>query len=454
MAHALFAPDCLTAAGWQRDVLLTWDAEGTLTAVAPDQAPPAGTPIAHGPVIPGMANLHSHAFQRAMAGLAEHRASSNDTFWTWRETMYHLVERLTPEAIGAIATHLYIELLKHGYTGVAEFHYLHNQPDGTAYAEDAELALRIAHAARSSGIACTLLPVLYAWGGFGARPLQGGQRRFGASVTRLARIAECARGAGVRIGLAPHSVRAVDAMLLQEAVAALDELAPRAPIHIHASEQLKEVEECLATHGTTPIDWITEIAPVDDRWCFIHATHITPGEAHKLIARGALAGLCPSTEANLGDGIFPFAAWWHDGGRFGIGGDSHVSVSAFEELRLLETVQRLTHRRRNVTTQEALPSTASNLWTAAAAGGGQALGGARGAIGVGAPADLVVLDGQDVDLQGLGGMAALAVAMFSSATNRVRDVAVAGRWLIEARHHAGEADAARSYREALAALRG
>ena len=457
MPNALFAAHALLVSGWARDVLIEWDGEGTITRVSPGAAP-GKAPIAAGPVLPGMANLHSHAFQRAMAGLAEVRGHPTDDFWTWREAMYHLVTHLTPEDVQAIAAQLYVEMLRHGYTSVAEFHYLHHQADGTPYEDRAELAHRVVAAARDAGIAMTLLPVLYAYGGFRHQPLNAAQRRFAGNAQSIADLLRALSShylpdPRLRIGVAPHSVRALDALMLTEIVAAMDGIDATAPIHMHVSEQLGEVSECEATHGVTPFAWIADIVPVDRRWCFIHATHLTRSEGESLRAAAAVAGLCPMTEANLGDGIFAFDTHFREGGRFGVGGDSHVSVSPFEELRALEYSQRLQLRVRNVSASQSAPDVATNLWLGACAGGAQALGQPMGALMAGRRADLVVLDGAHLDFDGLDGAGMLSCAVFSGNANRVRDVFVAGQREIEAGRHARQAKTEEDYRSAIRRLR-
>lgn len=449
----LFASDALLPSGWARDVLLEWNDEGVLTRVAAGEA--SSGERASGPVLPGMANVHSHAFQRAMAGLAERRGHPTDDFWTWREAMYALVDRLEPEDVEAIAGHLYIEMLKRGYTSVAEFHYLHRDRNGEPYANAAVLPERIIAAAGLAGIALTMLPVLYAYGGFGGRILKGGQRRFSSSAASIADLVRTLRDRypDIRVGVAPHSVRALDAMQLTDIVAAANEIDPTMPIHMHLSEQQREVAECRATHAVTPFEWVDGIVDVDSRWCFIHSTHLTPKEAEGLASRDAIVGLCPTTEANLGDGIFDFAGWFARGAGWAIGGDSHVSVSPFEELRALESSQRLRLRVRNVTASEAAPEVATNLWLGAAEGGGRAIGQATGALAPGSRADFVVLDASDVDFEELAAPDQLAVAMFSGNSNRVRDVFVSGRQVVEGGHHASEGDAGNIYREALRRLR-
>jgi formimidoylglutamate deiminase len=454
---SLHAHDALLPTGWARDVLIEWDDAGLITRVA-SGAPQGAHPRAAGPVLPGIANLHSHSFQRAMAGLAEIRGHPTDDFWTWREEMYRLVRLLEPEDVEAITAHLYIEMLKHGYTAVAEFHYLHNDRDGKPYPDRAELANCIVSAAGASGIALTLLPVLYSFGGFGNRALSPAQRRFQNDPPGLiALLEELGRWHSpsplLRFGIAPHSARAVDALLLTEMVEAATRFDAAMPIHMHVSEQQGEVAECVATHGTTPLAWIADLVALDDRWTLIHATHLTALEMRQAAKAGACVGLCPVTEANLGDGIFDFVPWFEMQGAWGIGGDSHVCVSPLAELRALEYSQRLRMRLRNVSADEAHPDVAANLWTGAAAGGAKATGQPVGAIEPGKRADLVVLDGDDADFEGLGAAARLGVAMFSGQANRVRDVLVAGRPVIEQGRHPDEDEARAAFRGALRRLR-
>jgi formimidoylglutamate deiminase len=454
---SLHARDALLPTGWARDVLLEWNDVGLLTRVETGHARGAH-PGAAGPLLPGMPNVHSHSFQRAMAGLAEFRGHPTDDFWTWREEMYRLVRRLEPEDIEAITAHLYVEMLKHGYTSVAEFHYLHNDRDGRPYADRAELAHCIVSGASAAGIALTLLPVLYAHGGFGHKPLSPAQRRFKSDPAALVDLLrELARrhlpSPLLRLGIAPHSARAVDALLLTEMVDLATQLDPTMPIHMHVSEQQGEVAECMATHGATPLAWIADLVSLDPRWTLIHSTHLTALEMRFARRLGVVLGLCPMTEANLGDGIFDLVPWLELGGSWGIGGDSHVSVSPFEELRALEYSQRLRLRIRNVASEEDRPDVAANLWGAAAWGGAQALAHPVGAIAAGRRADLVVLDGGDADFEGLAGRACLGVAMFSGNANRVRDVYVAGRLVVEEGRHPDEGAAREAFRGALKRLR-
>jgi formimidoylglutamate deiminase len=455
--RSLFASDALLPGGWARDVLIEWNERGVITRAEAGQAR-GSAPEAGGPVLPGMSNVHSHAFQRAMAGLAEFRGHPTDDFWTWREEMYRLVTLLTPEDVEAIARYLYIEMLEHGYTTVGEFHYLHHDRDGKPYAERAEMSNRIVAAAQEAGIALTLMPVLYAHGGFGHKPLSPAQRRFGGDARFITELVAELRDfhlphSTLRIGVAPHSVRAVDALVLTEVVEEATRLDPSMPIHMHVSEQVGEVSECVATHGATPLDWIADLVPIDARWCFIHATHLTQLEMRKLAATGAAVGLCPMTEANLGDGIFEFERWFEAAAPWCIGGDSHVSVSPFEELRALEYSQRLRHRVRNVSASEQAPDVAANLWGRAAEGGARALAQPSGTISAGKRADLVVIDASEVDFESLTASAMLGISMFGGNSNRVRDVFMGGEPVVTQGRHPRRDAARAGYRGALRRLR-
>jgi formimidoylglutamate deiminase len=434
-----FAREALLPHGWARDVCIEVDEGGAISGVSSGRK---GEKLA-GPVLPGMANLHSHAFQRAMAGLTEMRGPGQDDFWTWRELMYQFVERVNAKQAKAIATHLYIERLLHGYTAVAEFHYVHH-PAG--------MLMSHFEAAREAGIAITLLPSLYMWSGFGQKPLQPRQKRFSSDVSQLLSILQRMRrhcSPDTNLGAAPHSLRAVDPQTLKELVATLP---AGAPIHIHAAEQPREVEECKAALGKRPVEWLLTEMPVDERWCVVHATHMNDEETRALAASGAVAGLCPTTEGNLGDGIFSLAEYRASKGRYGIGGDSHVSRDPAEELRLLEYFQRITRRKRNVTTGEKSPAVGTTLWLEAAAGGAQALGRRMGALAPGMRADLVVLDPEHVDLQGRSGDAVANALIFAGGNGMVRDVMVAGRWVVKGKRHAKAQRAAAAYKRALKTL--
>ena len=455
-ATTLFAESALLPGGWARDVLFEIAGDGSLAAVTPDAAGGDLARYAHraaGPVLPGMPNLHSHAFQRAMAGLTERAGGAGeDSFWTWRRVMYDFVGRLTPGQVEAIAAQLYVEMLKAGYTAVGEFHYLHHNADGRPYADPAEMSERIVRAARATGIGLTLLPVLYACGGFGGRPAGPGQRRFlhdldGFLALVCGLIERHGRDPQLRVGIAPHSLRAVTPELLAGAVAGLAGIDAAAPVHIHVAEQTEEVEECIAWSGQRPVEWLLDHAPVGAHWCLVHATHMTEAETGRLAASGAVAGLCPTTEANLGDGLFPAREYLRRGGAIGIGSDSHVSVSPVEELRWLEYGQRLVHRRRNL-----LAGSGAALYRAALVGGAWALGRPVGKLAAGCRADLVVLDAERPTLVGKSGDTLLDALVFAGNDNLVRDVMVGGRWLVEDGHHVAEHAVLARYRAALAEL--
>ncbi|WP_342131381.1 formimidoylglutamate deiminase [Hydrogenophaga sp. OTU3427] len=405
MTQTLFADHALLPTGWARDVLLQWNAAGQLSTVAPDSTAPAGTPRAAGPVLPGLPNLHSHAFQRAMGGLTEYRGAAQDSFWSWRELMYRFAGAITPKQLEAIATGLYVEMLEAGYTSVCEFHYVHHDLDGRPYADDRELSLCLLRAAQATGIGLTLLPVLYQTSGFGGTPPNDGQKRFIRRTDNMLALLQSLKplcdAQGARLGLAPHSLRAVPPEALREAVAGLASLDATAPIHIHIAEQTGEVEACQRWSGQRPVQWLLNHLPVDARWCLVHATHMDADEYRRAAHSGAVAGLCPTTEANLGDGIFDMAQWRGAGGRWGVGSDSHATVNAAEELQLLEYSQRLATRQRNVLADDAQRHVATAMTLHAVAGGAQASGRAVAGLAVGQQADLVLLDASHPLLQGL-----------------------------------------------------
>ncbi len=440
MSRTLFAADALLPAGWAKDVLLAWDDAGRFTRVEPGAPPPAGTPVAAGPVLPGLPNLHSHAFQRGFAGLTEHRSAEQDSFWSWRTLMYRFAARLGPAQMEAIATWLYAEMLEAGYTSVCEFQYVHHGADGRAYADDATLSRALLRAAHAAGIGFTLLPVLYQTSGFGNRPPTDGQRRFVRSTDSMLRLLEALGPAcaaqGARLGLAPHSLRAVPPDGLQAVLAGLDALDPGAPIHIHIAEQTQEVDDCIAWSGQRPVAWLLEHAPVDARWCLVHATHMDDAEYAAAARSGAVAGLCPTTEANLGDGIFDLPRWRGHGGAWGVGSDSHACVNAAEELLMLEYGQRLARRQRNVGASAAQPHVATALTLQAVQGGAQAAGRAVGGLAVGQQADLVVLDAAHPALQGLPAADMLSAHVFAShRSSAIDSVRVAGRARVTGGRH-------------------
>jgi formimidoylglutamate deiminase len=398
-------------------------------------------------LLPGIPNIHSHAFQRAMAGLAERQGDPRDSFWTWRELMYRFAGRVTPDSLRDIAAQLYVEMLEAGYTSVCEFHYLHHQADGRPYADPAAMSLALVDAARETGIRLTLLPVLYMQGGFDGRALSDRQRRFGHDVDGFLRLVAALRtheDARLRVGIALHSLRAVPPDAMRAVLA--DPAAGAGPVHIHVAEQEAEVDECLAVRGARPVQWLLANAPVDPRWALVHATHVQPDEVQGIAARGAVVALCPTTEANLGDGLFPLRDFMEAGGRFGIGSDSNVSVSPVEELRWLEYGQRLVERQRNIAARPGLPSVGESLVVHAVAGGRQASGLDA------ADADEIELDGEALSLAGAAEADLHDRFVFAGNRALVREVRVAGEHVVQSgRHPKGEAIAAR-YRRAVRAL--
>ena len=434
----LWADHALTDEGWARAVTITIARDGSIDAVRPDSPPPTGSAaIRCGVLLPALANVHSHAFQHALAGLTERRgAHGSDSFWTWRERMFAFLPQLGPAEVEAISAYVFMTSLQAGYAAIAEFHYLHHQPDGTPYSRLAEMSERIAAAAATTGIGLSLLPVLYQQGGCDGRALGAGQQRFGNDLDRLARLHQEAvtavrhLPADCLVGVAPHSLRAVTPTALNEVLT----LAPQAPVHLHLSEQRAEVDEVLHAYGQRPVAWLLDHAPVDARWCLIHATQMTADETLGLAASGAVVGLCPETEANLGDGIFDGARFLNAGGRFGIGSDSNVRISLTGELRLLEYSQRLQERSRAVL---AAPeqSTGRALLAAAAAGGAQATGRHAGALAPGRLADLVALNADAPALAGLHGDNLLDAYVFAGDDTLVTDVWSAGRHLVRQGRH-------------------
>jgi formimidoylglutamate deiminase len=449
--NQLFAKNALLPDGWARDVLVAWDADGTLTAVRPGASCVDIPTVDY--VLPGMVNLHSHTFQRALGGLTERAASTSDSFWTWRDLMYRFAATITPEQVQAIAAQLFVDCLRHGYTALCEFHYLHHGPDGVAYARPAEMAERVAAAAQESGIGLTLLPVLYSHAGFGAQPLKPEQQRFRtdthAVLERVQALAPL-RSSQLEVGAAPHSLRAAAIDQVRELVR---EMPPARPLHIHIAEQQAEVDQCLAFTGQRPVDYLLSQIDVDARWCLVHATHLTGSETARLAASGAVAGLCPTTEANLGDGLFPLADYIAAGGVFGVGSDSHVSHSPVEELRWLEYGQRLAGQRRNVAATPATPDVAAFLWQGALRGGALATGRPVGALAPGKRADLLVLEADHVNLDGIAASDVLGRFLFSGNDNLVRDVLAGGRWVVKNGVHIAQSAVAHRYKLAIHQLR-
>ena len=447
-SRKLHFASALTADGWQSDVTVTVGADGMIMAVAAGD----GGERVSGIAVPAMPNVHSHAHQRFMLGLAERAGPGADSFWTWREAMYGFALRLSPEDLEAVAAQLYVEMLKAGFSVVGEFQYLHHQPDGTPYADPAEMSLRCLAAAEAAGIAITILPTLYAFGGFGGESPVAGQRRFINDAERFLEILNSLsiqQGPLSRAGIAPHSLRAVTPDLLREVIAALP---PDAPIHIHVAEQVKEVEDCLAFCGLRPVELLMREFDLSGRWTAIHATHMTAAETAALARSGAIAGLCPTTEANLGDGIFPAVDYMRDGGVIAIGSDSHITVSPAEDLRMLEYSQRLRDRTRNALAGGPGQSTGRTLYEAALKGGARSMRQPVGAIAPGHRCDVTVLDAEHPLLGGRSEDGALDTWIFSGGNALVKDVFVAGRPVVQDRHHIHEETIAETFRAALRRL--
>ena len=470
---------------WARDVRVEVDAAGRIASLEPGAAPD-GCETVTGWAVPGVPNVHSHSFQRALAGLAEGRGP--DSFWRWREVMYSFLERLAPEDVEAITAQLYVEMLKAGFTCVGEFHYLHHPPGGGRYDDTAEMSRRILAAARTAGIGLVHMPVVYEVGGFGGEPLEGGQRRFRLDLEGAAwmheELVEDFAAAGAGLGWALHSLRAMSV----ESFGRVEGMAGGAalPVHIHVAEQEKEVGECVARRGARPVEWLLANAPVDGRWCLVHATHVSREEIAAVAGCGAVAGLCPTTEANLGDGLFPLGAFARAGGRFAIGTDSHVSRSPVEELRLLEYGQRLVLKSRSglgvggwsagSMGQERGDRVGEGEGGVGGAGGGpggavlagaggallehawdggcRALGWEGGRMEIGKRADVVVLETGHPALVGREGAAVLDSWVFSGSDNPVRDVMVGGEWVVSGGRHEREEVVAEVFAEAVGGMGG
>ena len=435
----------LSAAGWLRDAMVSVSDQGLITALAAGTHSAATDSVQRigGAVVPGMANAHSHAFQRAMAGDSEFRTGSRDSFWTWRDAMYALANSVGPEDLELIATQLFVEMLAAGYTSVAEFHYLHRLPDGSAYAGANALWQAIDAAADAAGIGLTLLPTLYLSSDFGGRPLRREQQRFRLSVDEF--LSAIAGRRSAHAGAALHSLRAVPLDSLRAAVAGLREINSAAVIHIHIAEQLREVQACRSATGRRPIELLLDSGLLDAHWCLVHATHASAAEIAGVAASGANICVCPSTEGNLGDGFFDAARLLNAGGRLCIGSDSQATVSPAEELRWLEYQQRLRRRRRAVLATRSEPHVGARLWLEAARCGAQALGQNVGAIEIGRRADWLVLDTAHPALAGAHEHGVLDRLVFSGGQAAIRDVMVCGRWVIKDGQHAGGEQLARRF---------
>jgi formiminoglutamate deiminase len=452
MLRAYLFEKALLPSGWADHVLVEVDDAGAIARVAAGAARADAERIS-GIALPGMPNLHCHAFQKGMAGLAERRGPANDSFWTWREVMYRFLAALTPDDVEAIAAFAYVQMLEAGFTRVGEFHYLHHNITGAPYADVAEMASRIASASVTTGIGLTLLPCLYTYGSFGNAAPNPGQVRFLNSTDRfltlMARSREIVAAVpGANFGIAPHSLRAVSPDQLRAVIAAF----PQVPVHIHAAEQTKEVDDCVASLGARPVQWLLDNAAVDARWCLIHATHMTVDETIGLASAGAVAGLCPLTEGSLGDGIFNGELFLQNNGRFGIGTDSNIEIDAPGELRQLEYSQRLKHRSRNVMTTKEGQSSGRSLYENALKGGAQALGGNLGAIETGCRADIVILNSAHPDLAGASGDMVLDVYVFSAGRGLIDRVIAGGAPVVEGGRHRGREAIAEKYRKTVARL--
>ena len=450
----LFAKNILLAAGWQQNKTLHI-VDGVITDITDGQD--ADAVVAKGSVIPGMINCHSHAFQRGFAGFSEQGSASQDSFWTWRKIMYQFLDNISVEQAQIIAQQLYIEMLQAGYTRVAEFHYLHHDKNGENHQQLADMAGAIFNAAKHSGIGLTMLPVMYRFSGFGPQQPSSGQKRFINSIEQFNQlVSDChalsTQQENSNVGIAPHSLRAVDKESLLAAVQHVRSLDAKAPIHIHISEQQKEVDDCLEHYGKRPVQWLLENANLDENWCLIHATHIDEQEVAGIIASKAVAGICPTTEANLGDGIFPTTEFMAQGGKVAIGSDSHISVSAIEELRLLEYAQRLIKQQRAILATNDTLSVGQNLWQHSANAGALTTNSNTGELAVGKQADLLVLDESKTRLFANDNKFLLDSLLFASQSSPIKDVMVNGHWVIKEYKHAEQEAVADKFAEVLKQL--
>lgn len=434
----LYAESILIGNQWQQNKTLSISLDGTIEGIYDGKDSQAE--MANGPVIPGMINCHSHAFQRAFAGFSEYRANPSDSFWSWRDIMYRFVAKMSPEDVHCIARYLYLEMLKAGYTTVAEFHYLHHQADGNFYEDSAEMSWQVIEAAKSAGIAITHLPVLYTYAGFGEQTPALAQARFIHQTQDYLKLIEklypkvCNENT-LSLGIAPHSLRAVSAQQLAEVIPAVKSLDNKAPIHIHIAEQLQEVQDCIDFCQQRPVEWLLDKHRLDETWCLIHATHLTEDETLHLAKSGAVAGICPTTEANLGDGIFPTKRYLDLGGRLAIGSDSHIAVNVADELRTLEYAQRLTQHQRAILTSESCSSVGENLYRHACENGASVVNQNVGSLQVGKRADLLVLDVEHPTLYGKQNRFLLDAAIFACDRMPIKDVMVAGQWQIQSSLH-------------------
>ena len=442
---------------WENGVRIKVSDQGLITKVELN-SDRVKTDEIYGTGIPGIPNIHSHSFQRIMAGLSEYKLSQGDDFWTWRELMYRYANQISPANLAAIATQLYIEMVKSGYTGVAEFHYIHRKKGGLHYDNPATLSESIIEAAKTAGINLTLLPVSYMYSGFGQEPLSSEQRRFGNDVENYLELLQLVSKStsiyqNANLGMAFHSLRALSPEAMNEILSEFNRSWPHSPIHIHIAEQTKEVNDCLAWCGKRPVEWLLQNHEVDDRWCLVHATHLTSPEINSLAKSGAIAGLCPTTEANLGDGFFPLRQFLDAGGHIAIGSDSNSSVSPVEEMRWLEYGQRLVTRSRNVVSSEGVLHTGSSLFDNCTIGGAKALGQKTGVIKEGYQADILVLDDNAANFASTPSEFALDTFIFNGNRNLISDVMVSGQWQVKNYKHVNEEYAEEQFKKTLSLIR-
>jgi formimidoylglutamate deiminase len=441
----------LTSSGWRKDVAIAVDQNGMIESI---EAGLKGGELISGIAIPAVPNIHSHAHQRLMVGLAERAGPGADSFWTWREAMYGFALKLSPDDLEAVAAQAYVEMLKAGFACVGEFQYLHHQPDGSLYDEPAEMSLRCISAAEHAGIAITMLPTLYNYSGFGGQAPHAGQRRFVNDADKFLEIygtlnAVCGANPLRQLGISPHSLRAVTPELLKTVLNGIED---DARVHIHVAEQTKEVDDCLTWSGKRPVEFLLDQFEVSSRWCAIHATHMMAGETQRLAKSGAIAGLCPTTEANLGDGIFPADTFMKQGGAIAIGSDSQITISPAEDLRMLEYSQRLRDRTRNALASGAGASTGRTLFDAALKGGASCLDNPVGVIAVGKRCDIAVLDDGHCAMIGREGDAALDTWIFSAGNAAMKDVIVGGSHVVKDRLHINEDRIQKKFSEAVRRL--
>jgi formimidoylglutamate deiminase len=439
--------------GWARDVRIGVDGKGFITSVV-GGGRPQGATVLDGPVLPGMPNLHSHAFQYALAGRLERGAGGDASFWTWRDGMYAFVDALDPDAIEAISAQAFVAMLEAGYTAVGEFHYVHHASGGKRYPKHTEMADRVMRAARIAGIGITLLPVFYESSDFGGKTPEPTQLRFVTSIDEFVALweeiaAKYGSDSNVALGAAPHSLRAVTLASLNRLQEQIGARHKSAPLHIHVSEQRKEVDDCLARLKKTPVATLLSVADKGLRWTLVHATHATPEDVDAIAAAKAVVALCPTAEANLGDGLFPAPRFLNRGGWFGIGSDSHVTLDVAEELRLLEYGQRLVERHRTVFASADIPSCGEFLYRSAASAGAFSLGRQIGSLARGYRADLVVLDPAAPCLQLRDRTQLLDGFVFTGSRVAIRDVFVGGERVVENHRHVCRDEIAERYREAL-----